>query len=120
MIKPATPIGSWVSHEEERKSTTTLKPLEPQHSSSAWHRLEEKWDEIQVGRQGAYSIERLESFDNGCAVGVSVTAAAVGWVVCKLGVLDSADLNGVHANIADTFVYCSRTWPWQEYIRSIR
>lgn len=28
-----------------------------------WKRLEEAWNKIQVGRQGAYSIERLESLD---------------------------------------------------------
>ncbi|KAG3057142.1 hypothetical protein PC122_g21131 [Phytophthora cactorum] len=28
-----------------------------------WRRVEEKWDEIQIGRQGSYSVERLESLE---------------------------------------------------------
>ncbi|GMF18423.1 unnamed protein product [Phytophthora lilii] len=31
-----------------------------------WNRLKEKWNEVQVGRQGSYSVERLESFDRYC------------------------------------------------------
>ncbi|POM57815.1 Hypothetical protein PHPALM_37624 [Phytophthora palmivora] len=31
-----------------------------------WKRLEEQWNKIQVGHQGAYSVERLESFDYYC------------------------------------------------------
>ncbi|POM65507.1 Hypothetical protein PHPALM_18764 [Phytophthora palmivora] len=39
-----------------------------QHSSylTAWNRLEERWNEIQVGRQGSYSVERLESLYHYC------------------------------------------------------
>lgn len=33
---------------------------------SLCRRLEAKWDEIQVGRQGSYSVERLESLDLYC------------------------------------------------------
>ncbi|KAG2825879.1 hypothetical protein PC129_g8723 [Phytophthora cactorum] len=28
-----------------------------------WRRVEEKWDDIQIGRQGSYSVERLESLE---------------------------------------------------------
>lgn len=35
-------------------------------SSVPWYRLEERWNEIQVGRQGSYSIERLENLDHYC------------------------------------------------------
>ncbi|GMF24426.1 unnamed protein product [Phytophthora lilii] len=31
-----------------------------------WNHLEDKWNELQVGRQGSYSVERLESFDHYC------------------------------------------------------
>ncbi|KAL7686171.1 hypothetical protein Plhal304r1_c028g0093851 [Plasmopara halstedii] len=31
-----------------------------------WSRLEKKWNDIQVGRQGSYSVERLESFNAYC------------------------------------------------------
>ncbi|KAL8004127.1 hypothetical protein Plhal703r1_c11g0059551 [Plasmopara halstedii] len=31
-----------------------------------WSRLEKKWNDIQVGRQGSYSVERLESFHAYC------------------------------------------------------
>ncbi|KAF4031185.1 hypothetical protein GN244_ATG17061 [Phytophthora infestans] len=31
-----------------------------------WRRLEERWDEIQIGRQGSYSVERLESLEQYC------------------------------------------------------
>ncbi|KAG6944578.1 hypothetical protein JG688_00017007, partial [Phytophthora aleatoria] len=42
----------------EVQPTSTRKRL--------WERLEEKWNGIQVGHQGAYSVERLESFDYYC------------------------------------------------------
>ncbi|ETL77836.1 hypothetical protein F442_09650 [Phytophthora nicotianae P10297] len=29
-----------------------------------WRRVEEKWDKIQIGRQGSYSVERLESLEH--------------------------------------------------------
>ncbi|EGZ17570.1 hypothetical protein PHYSODRAFT_422405, partial [Phytophthora sojae] len=31
-----------------------------------WQRLEERWNDIQVGRQGSYSVERLESLAHYC------------------------------------------------------
>ncbi|KAG6944537.1 hypothetical protein JG687_00017810 [Phytophthora cactorum] len=42
----------------EVQPTSTRKRL--------WKRLEEKWNGIQVGHQGVYSVERLESFDYYC------------------------------------------------------
>eukprot|EP00644_Phytophthora_capsici_P002787 jgi/Phyca11/124917/e_gw1.55.157.1 len=35
-------------------------------STSLWQRLEKTWNEIQVGRQGSYSVERLKSLDLYC------------------------------------------------------
>ncbi|KAE9345773.1 hypothetical protein PR003_g7776 [Phytophthora rubi] len=33
-------------------------------SNLRWDRLEKKWNELQVGHQGSYSVERLESLDH--------------------------------------------------------
>ncbi|KAF1791078.1 hypothetical protein GQ600_7084 [Phytophthora cactorum] len=33
---------------------------------SACNQLEKRWNDLQVGRQGSYSVERLESFDSYC------------------------------------------------------
>lgn len=35
-------------------------------TTSVWSRLEERWNQIQLGRQGSYSIERVESLDQYC------------------------------------------------------
>lgn len=43
-------------------SRTTQRPLQ----RPGWRRLQEKWEALQVGRQGSYSIERLESLDYYC------------------------------------------------------
>ncbi|POM67831.1 LOW QUALITY PROTEIN: Hypothetical protein PHPALM_16094 [Phytophthora palmivora] len=53
---------------DTREAVNTSVPLRNlTHSqTSAWDRLEKKWNEIQVGRQGSYSIERLESLDLYC------------------------------------------------------
>ncbi|KUF77322.1 hypothetical protein AM587_10013169 [Phytophthora nicotianae] len=56
-------------------STRSSDALEPPTSTQGrlpstrkrfWECLEEKWNGIQVGHQGAYSVERLESFDYYC------------------------------------------------------
>ncbi|GMF27577.1 unnamed protein product [Phytophthora fragariaefolia] len=59
MVKPnkIAPVGGWVSTDAD---------ILPRSRSMPWQRLEETWDNIQVGRQGAYSIERLESFEYYC------------------------------------------------------
>ncbi|KAG7390143.1 hypothetical protein PHYPSEUDO_008597 [Phytophthora pseudosyringae] len=59
------PAGSGCVNEA---TTSTVPPRSLQRSptSSLWHRLEQKWNDIQVGRQGSYSVERLESFDRYC------------------------------------------------------
>lgn len=49
-------------------------------STSAWHRLEERWNEMQVGRQGSYSVERLESLHHYC----NTTSRTRVIVVCVL------------------------------------
>lgn len=34
--------------------------------SLSWNQLEKRWNNLQVGRQGSYSVERLESLDHYC------------------------------------------------------
>ncbi|KAG6969265.1 hypothetical protein JG688_00005371, partial [Phytophthora aleatoria] len=54
-------------------------------SSACWHRLEETWNEIQVGRQGSYSVERLESLYYYC----KTTSSTRVFLVCVLTPLPS-------------------------------
>ncbi|KAF1789238.1 hypothetical protein GQ600_18370 [Phytophthora cactorum] len=57
-----------------RTSTATIPALLTAESKTArtctretsWRQLEEKWNGIQVGRQGSYSIERLVSLEHYC------------------------------------------------------
>ncbi|KAJ8575177.1 hypothetical protein ON010_g4038 [Phytophthora cinnamomi] len=40
--------------------------MQQESKAPLWKRLEERWNESQVGRQGSYSMERLESLDLYC------------------------------------------------------
>ncbi|KAL7684564.1 hypothetical protein Plhal304r1_c035g0109271 [Plasmopara halstedii] len=55
----------------QRSSLKIEAPVGLTHAISnmlMWNRLEKKWNGLQVGRQGSYSIERLESFNAYCDV----------------------------------------------------
>ncbi|RLN31276.1 hypothetical protein BBJ28_00021130 [Nothophytophthora sp. Chile5] len=62
----------WCDGDAERSSAPDSK--HPGHSDpghvpsrlSLYARLEQRWNDLQVGRQGKYSVERLESLDHYC------------------------------------------------------
>jgi len=45
--------------------------------TSLWIRLEERWEALQVGRQGSYSVERLVSLEHYCRTTSKVRVVAV-------------------------------------------
>ncbi|KAK1945942.1 hypothetical protein P3T76_002990 [Phytophthora citrophthora] len=50
----------------EKAPGTLAKSSRQTSSISLWQKLEQTWNEIQVGRQGSYSVERLKSLDLYC------------------------------------------------------
>ncbi|EGZ17543.1 hypothetical protein PHYSODRAFT_415940, partial [Phytophthora sojae] len=51
--------------------------VSPTRLVSLWDRLEKMWNAIQVGRQGSYSVERLESLDHYCKTASRTRVIAV-------------------------------------------
>ncbi|EGZ17574.1 hypothetical protein PHYSODRAFT_499078 [Phytophthora sojae] len=58
---------------------------------SIWHRLGRRWSDLQIGRQGSYSVERLESLDNYCKT-TSKTRAMMVCLLTPLPALSTAVL----------------------------
>ncbi|KAG7390139.1 hypothetical protein PHYPSEUDO_008593 [Phytophthora pseudosyringae] len=68
---------------EERNQTrpaVSLTDTKTAAQTSLWNRLEEFWNRIQVGRQGSYSVERLELLDHYC----KTTSRTRVFIVCVL------------------------------------
>ncbi|KAG6946357.1 hypothetical protein JG687_00016754, partial [Phytophthora cactorum] len=59
---PARDLGQ----QNEARDATTPKTTQAVPQGSSWNRFEDYWNRIQVGRQGSYSIERLELLEHYC------------------------------------------------------
>ncbi|ETM45558.1 hypothetical protein L914_09424, partial [Phytophthora nicotianae] len=66
--------------QNEARDATTTKTTQPVSQGSRWNRFEEYWNRIQVGRQGSYSVERLELLEHYC----KTTSRVRVFLVCVL------------------------------------
>ncbi|GMF27578.1 unnamed protein product [Phytophthora fragariaefolia] len=66
MVVPADAVPVKFDGELTTTQTRVANEIRRTLSSTPWRRLEERWNEMQVGRQGSYSVERLESLENYC------------------------------------------------------
>ncbi|RLN60586.1 hypothetical protein BBJ28_00011502 [Nothophytophthora sp. Chile5] len=73
-------IGSAISQTRRRSGQGASEPGRTPSPSSLYDRLEQRWNDLQVGHQGKYSVERLESLDHYC----KATSATRVVLVCVL------------------------------------
>eukprot|EP00644_Phytophthora_capsici_P002794 jgi/Phyca11/124800/e_gw1.55.168.1 len=77
--------------QDEQREATSLNDTQKPALKSIWNRIEDFWNKIQVGRQGSYSVERLELLENYCRT-TSTTRVFLVCVVTPLPVLTVAVL----------------------------
>ncbi|POM70137.1 Hypothetical protein PHPALM_13473, partial [Phytophthora palmivora] len=70
----------------ETRDSTLAKEAQVVSQKALWNRVEEFWNRIQVGRQGSYSVERLELLEHYCKT-TSMTRVFLVCVLTPLPVL---------------------------------